>query len=87
MSKAKKPTWIHVNKNRILSRLKGNTTEPVVRMQEGKYGKPVYGEEIALYDDNGVEVARFISKLEGDPLLPCGARVAVQTTLTARVVR
>ena len=82
-----KPTWIHVNKNRILSRLKGNTTEPVVRMQEGKYGKPTYGEEIALYDKDGVEVARFISKLEGDPLLPCGARVAVRTTLTAQVVR
>lgn len=82
-----KPTWIHVNKNRISSRLKGNTTEPVVRMQQGKYGKPTYGEEIALYDEAGNEVARFISKLEGDPLLPCGARVAVTTTLTAKVVR
>lgn len=76
-----------MNKNRILSRLKGNTTEPVIRMQEGKYGKSEYGEEIGIYDAEGNCVARFLSKLEGDPLLPCGARVAVVTDLEVRIIR
>jgi hypothetical protein len=80
-------TWIHVNKNRILSRLKGNTDQPVIRVQKGRYGQAVYGEEIGIYDSQGNEVARFISEFGDKPLLPCGARVAVRTDLEVRVIR
>lgn len=81
-----KSTYIHVNKNRILSWLKGTKKEPVIRFQTGKYGKSTYGDEIAIYDENGREVARFLAKLDGKPLLPCGARVAVKTDLEVRVI-
>lgn len=78
-------TWIHVNLNRIRSRVLGNTNDPVIRFQQGKYGKPTYGDVVGIFDADGNEVARFCSSFD-KPLLPCGAKVAVQTNLEVRVI-
>lgn len=78
-------TWIHVNLNRIRSRLAGKSDEPVIRFQSGKWGSPTYGDVVGIFDAQGNEVARFCSSFD-TPLLPCGARVAVQTNLEVRII-
>jgi hypothetical protein len=65
--------YIHVNKNKIASNRKHGKAEPAVRFQKGKYGKPVYANRVAF------ETGEIVYKPSGEPLLPCGARLVIQT--------
>lgn len=68
-------TWyIHINRN-----LKGSK-EPIVRFQRGKYGKPTYCYEVAF--DGG----RVVYDPD-NPILPCGARLVIETETEPRVIR
>lgn len=72
--------YIHVNKNTIASNRKHSRDEPAVRFQKGKYGKPVYAHRVAF--DGG----ELVYKPSGEPLLPCGARLVIQTETKPRVI-
>ncbi len=66
-------TWfLHVNKNTIASNRKNGTKLPAIRIQKGKYGKPVYAFRVKIKD------GEFLYSPD-KPLLPCGARMIIQT--------
>jgi hypothetical protein len=66
-------TWfVHVNKNTIASNRKHGKKEPAVRIQRGRRGKSIY-----CYRAKFVEGEIIYSPHE--PLLPCGARMVIQT--------
>lgn len=57
---------IVVNRHKVLYNRKNGTREPVLRHSKGKYGKPVYSNEI-IFEGKG----RVI--YNPDKPLPCGA--------------
>lgn len=69
--------YIHVNRGRIDSNRKRGLSDPVLKAQKGKYGKAMYGNDITIVKDGEV-VARFRYN-PTEPILPCGARVVVET--------
>jgi hypothetical protein len=73
--------YTHVNRNTIDSNRKNGTDEPTVRFQKGKYGKPVYAHRVRI--DGPCEV---ISSMH-EPLLPCGARLVIASTVKPEVVQ
>lgn len=65
-------TYIHVNQHKIRANKKHGTNEPVITVKNGKtnrYGHSVdiLGPSRVVYGGNGVA------------LLPCGARVVIET--------
>jgi hypothetical protein len=64
--------YTHVNANTIRSNKKNGTSNPAVRFQKGKYGRPTYAFEVEFPAGS-----RVIYKPDGDPLLPCGARLVI----------
>jgi|TARA_R100001530_G_scaffold97258_2_gene67605 hypothetical protein len=64
--------YIHVNQHKIKSNKKNNKNEPVITIKEGK--KNTYCHEVAILGPS-------IIKYGGNdkPLLPCGARVVIET--------
>lgn len=66
---------IHVNQHKIRSNKKHRENEPVLTCKTSKSND--YGHEVAIYDDNGNEVARVIYR--PNKPLSCGARVWIET--------
>jgi hypothetical protein len=64
--------YVHVNKNVIASNRKHGKSDPAVRVQKGKYGKPIYAFRVRFQDG---EMIYSPDK----PILPCGARMVIQT--------
>ena len=73
--------YTHVNRNTINSNRKNGTSEPAVRFQKGKYGKPTYAFEVVLPAES-----RVVYKPSGDPILPCGARLVIVSEDAPQVV-
>lgn len=73
--------YIHVNKNKILSNVKHGTEEPAVRFQKGKYGKPTYCMEIEIPGPSKMIYSPH------EPILPCGARLVIQSELEPIVLK
>lgn len=65
--------YVHVNKNTIASNRKHGKKDPAVRIQKGRRGKPVYAYRVQFSD------AVIEYKPDGEPLLPCGARLVIAT--------
>ena len=90
MSKTK--FFTHINRGVIdanTKRQKADPTaaiDPPVTYRKGKHGKGVYGNEIAIYDDQGNEVARVVYSPD-KPLLPCGARMVIVSENEPKVIR
>lgn len=64
--------YTHINRNKIDSNRKHQTDDPVIRIQKGRYGKPVYATEVLLPTGS-----RVVYRPSGNPLLPCGARLVI----------
>lgn len=65
--------YTHINRNVIDSNRKYGRNDPPIRSQQGKYGKAEYGHRCIL--PAGSEI---IYSNEGK-LLPCGARLVIQS--------
>lgn len=74
-------TYINVNRHRILANAKRGSDEPPIRIARGKYGKPTYAHEVEIEGPS-----RLIYDA-GKPILPCGARLAIATDATVRIIR
>ena len=72
--------YTHINRGTIDSNRKNGRNDPPVKFQKGKYGKPTYAHEVAF--KNG----RVIYDHEGT-LLPCGARLVIETEDKPEVLR
>lgn len=73
--------YTHINRNIIDQNRKHGTSEPAVRFQQGKYGKPTYALEVELPPGSRVQY-----KPSGEPLLPCGARLVIISEEAPKVV-
>jgi hypothetical protein len=73
--------YTHINRGRIDSNRKHGTDIPVVRIQKGKYGKPMYAHRVRLPE--GSEIAYSAH----EPLLPCGARLVIISEEQPTIVR
>lgn len=73
--------WINVNKHRILANIKAEESEPPVRISKGKYGKPIYCFEAELPEKSRIIYDPL------NPILPCGARLAIVTNEEPKVVK
>lgn len=73
--------YTHVNVNTIRTNRKNGTRLPAVRFQRGKYGKPTYAFRVKFPAGGEVEY-----KPDGDPILPCGARLVIKTATAPEVV-
>jgi hypothetical protein len=65
--------YVHINRNTINSNRKNGTSLPAVRIQKGRYGKPTYAHRVSFRE------GEVVYKPSGEPLLPCGARLVIQT--------
>lgn len=74
-------TYIHVNRNIIASNAKHGTDKPAVRYQRGKYGKPTYAHEVEILGPSRVLYSALA------PILPCGARLVIETDAEVKVIR
>lgn len=73
-------TWyLHVNKNTIASNRKNGTKNPAIRIQKGRSGKPVYAYRVKIKE------GEFVYSPD-KPLLPCGARMVIQTEHEPEIV-
>lgn len=83
--------YTHINRgvidsNRIKRKADPNAeVDPPVVFRRGKTGRGVYGNEIAILDDNGKEVARIVYS-DKKPILSCGARVVIISSNEPKVV-
>lgn len=71
-------TFIHVNQHKIRSNLKHGTNEPVIAIRQGKIVE--YCHEVEIMGPSKVVY-------NGDPILPCGARVVIVTSSKLSVKR
>jgi hypothetical protein len=71
--------YVHVNRNKINANTKNGTNEPAVRFQKGKYGKATYAHRVAFTEGELIYSPH-------KPLLPCGARMVIQTPNEPKVI-
>lgn len=64
--------YIHVNQHKIKANLKHGTNEPVITVKEGKSNQ--YGHSVEILGPS-----RVVYGGSGKPILPCGARVVIET--------
>lgn len=64
--------YIHVNQHKIRANLKHGTNDPVITIKEGKNNR--YGRSVDILGPS-----RVIYGGSDKPLLPCGARVVIET--------
>jgi len=64
--------YIHVNQHKIKANLKHGTDEPVITVKQGKSNK--YGHSVEILGPS-----RVVYGGSGKPILPCGARVVIET--------
>lgn len=76
------PKFIHVNQQRIRNNLKYGTDDPVITIKQGR--KNTYAHEVAI---EGPSTIIYSGVGRCDPLLRCGARVAIKTEATVKVIR
>jgi hypothetical protein len=69
--------YIHVNRQVIDANRKHGRSDPALTARVGKRGKAVYSNDVQIVKD-GIVVARFRADFQ-NPILPCGARVVVET--------
>lgn len=74
--------YTHVNRNTIASNQKNGTENPAVRFQKGRYGSPTYCFEVELPAG-----AKMVYRPSGEPLLPCGARLVIESEEEPKVLR
>lgn len=74
-------TYVHVNRNTIASNAKHGTDKPAVRFQRGRYGKATYAHEVEIEGHSRVVYSPH------RPLLPCGARLVIETEAPVKVIR
>ena len=65
--------YVHINRNTINSNRKNGTALPAVRIQKGKRGRATYAHRVRFRD------GEVVYKPDGDPILPCGARLVIVT--------
>ena len=71
----RKKKYIHINMHKIRANRKNGTNEPVITVKHGKYGKVnEYGHEVQILGPS-----RVIYGGNDKPILPCGARVVIET--------
>lgn len=68
----KKKTYIHVNQHVIRSNRKNETNDPVITVKQGS--KNTYCHRVAIHGPSTVVYGG-----SGKPILPCGARVVIET--------
>jgi hypothetical protein len=73
-------TYIHVNKNRILSNLKHGKCEPVITIKSK--GKNTYCHEVEILGPS-----RVIYDSGEKPILSCGARCVIATEAPWKVIK
>lgn len=67
-------TWYtHINRGTIDSNRKQGKNDPPIKIQRGKYGKPVYVHSCILPAGS-----RIVYSSDG-ALLPCGARLVIES--------
>ena len=72
---AKRKKYIHINMHKIRANKKHGTNEPVITIKDGKYGKTnTYCHEVDILGPS-----RVIYGGNDKPILPCGARVVIET--------
>ena len=64
--------YIHVNMHKIRANKKHNTNEPVLTVKEGR--KNIYGHSVEILGPSKVRYGG-----NDKPILPCGARVVIET--------
>jgi hypothetical protein len=82
MARKPAPKFIHVNQQRIRANLKHGTDDPVITIKQGS--KNTYAHEVAI---DGPSTILYSGAGRCDPLLRCGARVAIKTDAPVRVLR
>lgn len=81
--------YISVCKNTIASNNKRNwkNPEPAIRVSNTPSGKAVLrAHSLEIKDKNGETVARIVSTTDGNPVIKCGAKVAVITEYPVEVI-
>ena len=78
MKKSKK-TYIHVNQHVIRSNKKNERNDPVITIKQGS--KNTYCHKVAI---NGPSVVVYGGN--DKPLLPCGARVVIETEASVDIL-
>jgi hypothetical protein len=68
----KKKTYIHVNQHIIRSNLKNNANDPVITVKQGSQN--TYCSRVRILGPSEVVYGG-----SGRPILPCGARVVIET--------
>ncbi len=70
-----KKKYVHINMHKIRANRKNGTNEPVITVKHGKYGKlNEYGHEAEILGP-----CKVIYGGNDKPILPCGARVVIET--------
>jgi len=67
-----KKKYIHVNMHKIRANKKHGTNEAVITVKEGR--KNTYGHEVEIHGPS-----KIVYGGNDKPLLPCGARVVIET--------
>ena len=75
-----KMTYIHVNQHKIRSNKKNNSDEPVITIKQGK--ENTYCHEVVILGPSTVKYGG-----NDKPILPCGARVVIETASEVKVLR
>ena len=76
----KRKTYIHVNQHVIRSNKKNNENEPVITVKQGS--KNTYCHEVQI---NGP--SKMIYGGNDKPILPCGARVVIETEASVDILK
>ena len=71
-------TYIHVNQHKIRANKKHGTNEPVITVKQGKKNTYCHSVEVM-----GPSVVRYGGN--DPPILPCGARVVIETESEVRI--
>ena len=78
----KKKKYIHVNQHKIRSNKKNKTNEPVISVKIGKHGS-----SNEYCDEVWIEGPCKVMYCGNDkPILPCGARVVIETESEVRCI-
>ena len=71
-------TYIHVNQHKIRANKKHGTNEPVITVKQGKRNTYCHSVEVM-----GPSVVRYGGHEK--PILPCGARVVIETESEVKI--
>ena len=80
MLKKSKKTYIHVNQHVIRSNKKNERDDPVITVKQGS--KNTYCHQVAILGPSKVTYGG-----NDKPLLPCGARVVIETESEVKIIK